>query len=509
MSDTVPVVEQPFAGAEEIYRTVVENTSDGIVLVQDGRIVFANRRVGEILGVPAEALQGRDFIGFIAPGDRTELLDKHTRLLSGDDPGRVHEIGYLREGERTGSALMSVTPVEWAGRPAIVAIFTDYTARKAAEDALAASEEKFRSLVTDMPVGVFETTSDGRVLLWNRRCEELSGYSFSHMQTIRMEEIYNDPAEREDFVRTMRERGVVRDYEITIRNAHDRLRTVLVSAHIGEREGENVIRGSFEDVTERKQLEEQLRQSQKMEAVGRLAGGVAHDFNNLLTVIIGNVQMAVMDPELSTKLRNRFDSIRKAGDQARLLTDQLLAFSRKQMIQPRIVNINELIRESENLLTQALGEDVILDMHLSAEECHVRFDAGQFGQVLMNLAVNARDAMPNGGSITIATSLVSLDEYYAASHPDFRVGEYVQIYLSDTGHGMDDQTRQLIFEPFFTTKGEGGTGLGLSTVCERTGSGKYLHTLHPPGQRSDRGGRRRGRVGVSQRDRARPAGRRR
>ncbi len=462
--NTFPTSAGDISGSEEIYRTVVETTPDGIVLVQDGRIVFANRQVGEILGVPVEELQGREFARFIAPDDRDDLLVKHARMLQGDDPGRVHEIRYLDKTGKPGWALMSAAPVEWRGQPAIVAIFTDYTAQKVAEEALAASEEKFRTLVTDMPVGAFETTPDGRALLWNRMCEELSGYSFEHMQTIRMHEIYPDPAQRDAFVRAMREKGHVSNHEVTIRTADGRLLTVLVSARVGERDGEKVFRGSFEDITERKHLEEQLRQSQKMEAVGRLAGGVAHDFNNLLTVILGNVQMAFFDAELSPKLRSRLESIQKASEQAKLLTDQLLSFSRKQMIQPRIMNVNELIRESEKLLTQTLGEDITLELHPSPEECHVRFDAGQFSQVLMNLAVNARDAMPTGGRIVIETALVNLDELYAASHSDFRAGEYVQITVSDTGHGMDEAIRQLIFEPFFTTKGEGGTGLGLSTV---------------------------------------------
>ncbi len=219
-----------------------------------------------------------------------------------------------------------------------------------------------------------------------------------------------------------------------------------------------------EDVTERRALEQQLRQSQKMEAVGRLAGGIAHDFNNLLMVISGYSEFLLdrLGPEPA--LRAPAQEIASAAGRATSLTRQLLAFSRKQMMAPKILDLNGIVTENLKMLTRMIGEDIDLVMVPAAGLGAVRADAGQIEQVIMNLAVNARDAMPSGGKLTIETSNVSLDEEYARFHAPLRPGDYVMLTISDTGLGMDAETQLHIFEPFFTTKGLKGTGLGLSTV---------------------------------------------
>jgi PAS domain S-box-containing protein len=219
-----------------------------------------------------------------------------------------------------------------------------------------------------------------------------------------------------------------------------------------------------EDVTERRMLEQQLRQSQKMEAVGRLAGGIAHDFNNLLMVISGYSEFLLdrLGPEPA--LRAPAQEIASAAGRATSLTRQLLAFSRKQMMAPKILDLNGIVTENLKMLTRMIGEDIDLVMVPASGLGAVRADAGQIEQVIMNLAVNARDAMPSGGKLTIETSNVSLDEEYARFHAPLRPGDYVMLTISDTGLGMDAETQSHIFEPFFTTKGLKGTGLGLSTV---------------------------------------------
>ncbi len=219
------------------------------------------------------------------------------------------------------------------------------------------------------------------------------------------------------------------------------------------------------DVSGRRLLEEQLRQAQKMEAVGMLAGGVAHDFNNLLTIITGYSQLILNNIHSDDPNRHSVEQIMKAGERAAALTKQLLAFSRRQVLQPKVVELNQLVNSLGTMLRRLIGEDIDLKLELAADLGRVNADPSQLEQVIMNLVVNARDAMPNGGSLTIETRNKYLDENYAGRHLNVKSGAHVLLAVSDTGHGMDRATRERLFEPFFTTKGPGkGTGLGLSTV---------------------------------------------
>jgi len=226
-----------------------------------------------------------------------------------------------------------------------------------------------------------------------------------------------------------------------------------------------VIIGVSHDLTERKQLEAQLRQSQKMEAIGQLAGGIAHDFNNLLTVIDGYVELLTTRMNENSTQNNWVNQIKRASERAGSLTRQLLAFSRRQILQPRLIDVNQLVKEMSILLKRLIGEDVELTSILSNDIGHIKADPSQIEQVLMNLVVNARDAMPEGGQLTIGTKQVYLDPEYAIHHSDVTPGNYVLLSVSDTGIGMSAEIQEHIFEPFFTTKEKGkGTGLGLATV---------------------------------------------
>lgn len=213
------------------------------------------------------------------------------------------------------------------------------------------------------------------------------------------------------------------------------------------------------------QHEEQERQAQKMEAIGRLAGGVAHDFNNLLMIIDGNLELALVNPDLEARVRKNIEEARKATDRAVDLTSQLLAFSRKQVVQPRVIDLNVAVSEIGSLLRRVIDESIELTIVPCADPARIKADATQIEQAVLNLAINARDAMPKGGKLIIETSRVQLDEAYTHAHLGVTPGEYVQLSVTDTGTGMDENTRARIFEPFFTTKGRGkGTGLGLATV---------------------------------------------
>ena len=355
-------------------------------------------------------------------------------------------------------------------------------ALRAAQENLRRSEMNFRSLVTNAPYGICRCDSTGKILDANPAFLELLGRAT--VNEIVGEHIFGLYAENDrwfalaDFLRSAEPfRGLTAEWKG--KDTATTLVRISGRSVTDGRDGGIVFELFAEDVTERRALEDQLRQSQKMEAVGRLAGGIAHDFNNLLMVISGYSEFLLERLGAEPQLRGPAQEIASAAERASSLTRQLLAFSRKQMLAPRIVNLNEVATENIKMLTRMIGEDVDLVMVPGANLWPVRADAGQIEQVIMNLAVNARDAMPSGGKLTIETSNVTLDEAYARFHAPLPPGDYVMVAISDTGNGMDNETQSHIFEPFFTTKGTKGTGLGLSTVygiVKQSGGYIWVHS---------------------------------
>src|SRR5579862_49860 len=339
-------------------------------------------------------------------------------------------------------------------------------ALRAAQEDLRRSELNFRSLVTNAPYGICRCDSTGKILDANPAFLELLGHtSTSELVGQHIFGLYADNDKWFDLADFLRSSAPFRGLTAEWKRANNTTTVVRVSGRAAVNGGEGMVFELFaEDVTERRALEQQLRQSQKMEAVGRLAGGIAHDFNNLLMVILGYSEFLLERLGAEPHLRGPAQEISSAAERASSLTRQLLAFSRKQMLAPRIVNLNDVATENIKMLTRMIGEDVDLVLVPSSTLWPVRADAGQIEQVIMNLAVNARDAMPTGGKLTIETSNVTLDDDYARFHAPLRPGDYVMVAISDTGAGMDNETQSHIFEPFFTTKGPKGTGLGLSTV---------------------------------------------
>jgi PAS domain S-box-containing protein len=339
-------------------------------------------------------------------------------------------------------------------------------ALRSAQENLRHSELNFRSLVTNAPYGICRCDSTGKILDANPAFLELLGHaSANELIGQHIFGLYADNDEwfgLADFLRSAEPfKGLTAEWK----RKNNTTTVVRISGRSVANGREGLVFELFaEDVTERRALEQQLRQSQKMEAVGRLAGGIAHDFNNLLMVISGYSEFLLERLGAEPHLRGPAQEIASAAERATSLTRQLLAFSRKQMLTPRIVNLNDVTTENLKMLTRMIGEDIDLVMVPSPNIWPIRADAGQIDQVIMNLAVNARDAMPSGGKLTIETSNVTLDEDYARFHAPLRPGDYAMIAISDTGAGMDSETQSHIFEPFFTTKGTKGTGLGLSTV---------------------------------------------
>ncbi len=329
-------------------------------------------------------------------------------------------------------------------------------------------EERFYKAFSANPQPItIATIAEGRYIDVNESFVRVTGYQREQVigHTALELNFWVAPADRDKLVGLLNTQGSVRDLEITFRTKSGKIRTALDSAEVIEIAGQKCILAIFDDITDRKVLEKQLYQAQKMEAVGRLSGGIAHDFNNLLSVIIGYSDTLEEALDESGKVHKQATEIRKAAQRAAALTRQLLAFSRQQAIEPKVFDLNDVVVEMEKMLERLIGEDIELRAVLSPAPVPVRADPGQIEQVIMNLAVNARDAMPHGGKLTIETANVEVDETYAHQHGYLSTGPFVMLSISDTGVGMDAQTQSHIFEPFFTTKDRGkGTGLGLATV---------------------------------------------
>ena len=349
-----------------------------------------------------------------------------------------------------------------------------YRKSKQAEEALRESEERYRVLFETAKDAIFVCDKTGKFVDVNRAACEVLGYSREELLKLSPKEIDADPIGYDAFIKLRNGLTDKLTFEINqIRKDGTHLPVEITGSSFNEK-GQQMALAIARDISERKKTEEekkkleaQLHMAQKMEAIGKLAGGVAHDFNNILTVIMGNASLALMEVGKDNTLRQEIEEIRKAGERAASLTRQLLAFSRKQIVQPKILDINELLTDIEIMLGRLIGEDVELLTIQAPALWRVEIDPGQIEQVIINLAINARDAMLQGGKLTIETDNVDLNENYFREHgiEGKKSGHYVVLAVSDTGNGMDKETQEHIFEPFFTTKEVGkGTGLGLSTI---------------------------------------------
>jgi two-component system, cell cycle sensor histidine kinase and response regulator CckA len=359
--------------------------------------------------------------------------------------------------------------------------------RRRAEQQLRTSETMYRSLVQNSPYGIQRVSPAGQVLSANPALVRMLGYA-SEEEVLRLDmarDVYADPHEREPLVAELITRGELTAESDWKRKDGKVVRVRRTGRLVNDAEGHGkYLDVIVEDVTRQRAMELQLQQAAKMEAIGHLAGGVAHDFNNLLTVILGSADLLLETMPAASVDREEIGDIRRAALRAADLTRQLLAFSRQQVLQPHVLDLNHIVEGMEKMLGRLIGEDVELRTRLDPALGATRADPGQMEQIILNLAVNARDAMPEGGQLTLETSNAELDAAYVADHAPALPGAYVMLAVSDTGVGMDQATQARVFEPFFTTKEVGkGTGLGLATVygiVKQSGGFIWLYT--EPGQ---------------------------
>ncbi len=485
------LMEEALRQSEDRFRRAFENGPVGMAVVGlDERFFQVNQALCEILGRTSEELLACTVRDVTHPDDLDAEQSKKGRMLRGDGTAFQMEKRYLHADGHVVWGQLSVSVVPDAdGRPLyFIGQLEDVTERKRAEATLRESEERFRSLI--------EKTTDILTVFDAQGTIRFASPSLGEALGRPLEEIVG---------RTMLEFVHPEDLERTRRRFEEMLAdpgaTVRHTARVGAGDGrwrifDSVGRSLFHvpavgglvvnsrDVTEQRALEDQFHQAQRLEAVGRLAGGVAHDFNNLLTVILGCAERLERSEARSESDRVSIREIRRAGERARDLTRRLLAFARREIIAPRAVDLNDLVRDAERLLRRLIGEDVELTTRLADGLWPVKADPGQIEQVILNLAVNARDAMPRGGRLVLETGNADLDGAAAASHPGAAAGPHVRLEIADTGTGIPAEILPHVFEPFFTTKPEGqGTGLGLATVYGIvTQSGGHVRIRTEPGR---------------------------
>lgn len=472
--------------SERRLADIIEFLPDATLAIDgEGRIIAWNKAIEEMTGFMAADMLGKGDYEYALPfyGKRRPILIDFVSKWDEETEKQysfIHKFGDVLVTETDVPFVRGHNRTLWgkagplyddSGRViGAIESIRDITERKAMEEKLRKSEEKYRNILENMEEVYFEVDLKGRLTFFNDAACIVSGYSRDELMGMHFKE-YTSPETTKSLFDSFKEefltgeRKDVLDYEIICKNGSIRIMQVSTNLLRNQYGAPIGFHGLARDVTNRRRLEAQLLQAQKMEAVGTLAGGIAHDFNNLLSPILGYTDMLMMGLDPADPRHRKLEQILKAAERSRDLIRQLLAFSRKQILALKPADLRKVVIGFESLLRHTLREDIKIDIKVPKLMATVHADEGQIEQVLMNLAVNAQDAMPGGGVLTLTLTEVEIDELFSCEHKDMKPGHYVLLTVSDTGHGMDKTTQELVFEPFFTTKEQGkGTGLGLSMV---------------------------------------------
>jgi PAS domain S-box-containing protein len=466
--------EEALRQSEERLSEIIESAPDPIVtLTALGFVQSMNPEAEHVSGYARDEVVGKHFskANLLSPKSLPVAVKEFSAILTGQDRPPF-ELEFIRKDGRALIFEAKARLLRKRGKASgMQVIFRDLTERKRAEAALKESEEKFRTLASHAPVGISLVSAEGEILFMNDHLIRLTGHTVQEVKG-KAWISYVHPEDRERFVGAwdryvgQKEKGE-QDLLESCRYITESGRMIWISVHgVSLHDSAGRVAGhlvTVTDMTEHRLLEDQLRQSQKMEAVGRLAGGIAHDFNNILTAITGYTELALKS-DTSESVHADLEEVYKAAERAAGLTRQLLTFSRRQTVNACLIDPNELIRNMDKMLRRVIGEDVEFSIGMGKGIRPVKADPGQIEQVIMNLAVNARDALGRGGCIWVETTFAHVEGPFAAQHEGGKPGDYILLTVKDTGHGMSEEVKKHLFEPFFTTKESGkGTGLGLAT----------------------------------------------
>ncbi len=461
-------MEAALRESEEKYRTLVEMANDAILLTApDGRIFSANPAACRMLGHSEEEICELGRAGLVVSDKKLEAAIA-SRKQSGS---HTAELTMRRSGGETFPADVSSSVFQTEdGELRTSMVIRDISERKQAARDLRKSEERYRTLFEDSRDMIMMTTPAGKFLDINHAGVELLGYD-SREEILHLDSVagnlYQDPEDRSRMLSEMQRQGFLKDFGLKYKTKDGKVLDVsaTLTPILGDDGEIAAIRGIVRDMTAHNLLEAQVRQSQRLESIGLLAGGVAHEFNNKLTAIMGNIDMALMQLPEGGETREDLEAARRSSDQAADIVRQLLAFSRHETMQPKPLSLNDVLDDTLRMLERIIGDPYNLETSYDESAWSVCADISYIGQVIMNLVVNARDAMPCGGTITIKTRNRMVDDGFVANHPGSRNGRFVQVSVSDTGEGIDPKSLPRIFEPFYSTKDVSeGTGLGLSVV---------------------------------------------
>ncbi len=455
------------ATAATLALHVLDNLMEGCQVIGfDSRYLYLNEAAARQGRRSRDDLLGRTMMECYPGIENTEMFSVLQGSMSGRTYERMENQFTFPDGSK-GWFELHFIPIP----DGVCILSLDVTARKHAEEEIRRAHESLRLLIDGVrDYAIYLIDPDGRVLTWNAGAERLTGYSADEIVGSDFRRFFADDdlatGKPDMLCATARAEGRAEDEGYRVRKDGGRFWASGVITALEDDQGNHMGFAKItRDLTQFRKLEEQMRHAQKMEAVGRLAGGIAHDFNNLLSVVLSYSSLAVDALRSDDPLRGDIEEIAKAGQRAADLTRQLLAFSRQTVIAPQVVDLNQNIGSMERMLRRICGEDVVLELLMASDLGRIKADPSNIEQVVMNLVVNARDAMPEGGRLIIETSNVDLDDAFAREHLGVTPGRYVMLTVSDSGIGMDRATQERIFEPFFTTKALGkGTGLGLSTV---------------------------------------------